>query len=104
MVPVPAIRAQTTEDTGYATLLAGGKTFAEKEFYLDEFHDKSVLVALRVADWGAEPARPAVLEVLTTLLRNDTRLVLLLETSQATGEQRRVTPWPAVWPGMAIRQ
>jgi N-acetylglutamate synthase-like GNAT family acetyltransferase len=67
------------------------ETFAEKEFYLDEFHDKSLLVALRVADWVAEPARPAVLEVLTILLRNDTRLVLLLETGQGAGEQRRVT-------------
>jgi N-acetylglutamate synthase-like GNAT family acetyltransferase len=66
------------------------ETFAEKEFYLDEFHDKSLLVALRVADWVAEPARPVVLEVLTTLLRNDTRLVLLLETGQGAGEQRRV--------------
>jgi N-acetylglutamate synthase-like GNAT family acetyltransferase len=65
--------------------------FAEKEFYLDEFHDKSLLAALRVTDWVAEPARPAVLEVLTTLLRNDTRLVLLLETGQGAGEQRRAT-------------
>jgi N-acetylglutamate synthase-like GNAT family acetyltransferase len=67
------------------------ETFAEREFYLDEFHDKSLLVALRVADWVAESARPAVLEVLTTLLRNDTRLVLLLGTGQKAGEQRRVT-------------
>ena len=67
------------------------ETFAEKEFYLDEFHDKSLLVALRAADWLAEPERPAVLEVLTTLLRNDTRLVLLLETGQGAGEQRRMT-------------
>ena len=67
------------------------ETFAEKEFYLDEFHDKSLLVALRAADWLAEQARPAVLEILTTLLRNDTRLVLLLETGQGVGEQRRMT-------------
>src|SRR5512145_972376 len=66
------------------------ETFAEKAFYLDEFHDKSLLVALRAADWVAEPARPVVLEGLTTLLRNDTRLVLLLETAQGPGEQRRV--------------
>ena len=71
--------------------LLAAETFAEKEFYLDEFHDKSLLVALRAADWIAEPARPAVLEVLTTLLRNDTRMVLLLETGQGAGEQRRVT-------------
>ena len=71
--------------------LLAAETFAEKEFYLDEFHEKSLLVALRVADWIAEPARPAVVEVLTTLLRNDTRLVLLLETGPGAGEQRRVT-------------
>jgi N-acetylglutamate synthase-like GNAT family acetyltransferase len=71
--------------------LLAAETFAEKEFYLDEFHDKSLLVALRAADWVAEPAQPVVLEVLTTLLRNDTRLVLLLETGQGAGEQRRVT-------------
>ena len=71
--------------------LLTAETFAEKEFYLDEFHDKSLLVALRVTDWVAEPARPAVTEVLTTLLRNDTRLVLLLETGHGAGAQRRVT-------------
>src|SRR5262249_22078791 len=71
--------------------LLAAETFAEKEFYLDEFHDKSLLVALRATDWVAEPAQPVVLEILTTLLRNDTRLVLLLETGQGAGEQRRVT-------------
>jgi N-acetylglutamate synthase-like GNAT family acetyltransferase len=70
--------------------LLAAETFAEKEFYLDEFHDKSLLVALRTADWVAEPARPVVLEVLMALLRNDTRLVLLLETGRGPGEQRRV--------------
>jgi hypothetical protein len=67
------------------------ETFAEKEFYLDEFHEKSLIFALRAADWIAEPERPAVVEVLTTLLRNDTRMVLLLEMGQGAGEQRRVT-------------
>ena len=32
--------------------LLAAETFAEKEFYLDEFHDKSLLVALRAADWS----------------------------------------------------
>jgi N-acetylglutamate synthase-like GNAT family acetyltransferase len=67
------------------------ETFAEKDFYLDEFHDKSLLVALRLADWLAESARPAVVDVLTTLLRNDTRLILLLETDHAPGALRRIT-------------
>jgi amino-acid N-acetyltransferase len=70
--------------------LLAAETFAEKEFYLDEFHDKTLLVALRAADWIAEPARPAVVEVLTTLLSHEARLVLLLETGQEAGEQRQV--------------
>jgi N-acetylglutamate synthase-like GNAT family acetyltransferase len=66
------------------------ETFAEKDFYLDEFHDKSLIVVLRTADWIAEPGRPAVVDVLTTLLRNETRLMLLLETGQGASEQRRI--------------
>jgi len=91
LVPLPVIRAPTKEETGMRRALLTAETFAEKEFYLDEFHDKSLLFALRAADWLAAPARPAVMEVLTTLLRNDTRLMLLLELGQGTGEQRRVT-------------
>jgi N-acetylglutamate synthase-like GNAT family acetyltransferase len=83
--------AQTNEDMGMRRSLLTAETFAEKEFYLDEFHEKSLIFALRAADWIAEPERPAVVEVLTTLLRNDTRMVLLLEMGQGAGEQRRVT-------------
>src|SRR5215510_14573973 len=82
------------EDTGMRRSALAAEMFAEKEFYLDEFHDKSLLVALRVTDWLAEPARPAVLEVLTTLLRNDTRLVLLL----ALLSDSRVVECPVVSP------
>lgn len=67
------------------------EAFAEKAFYLDEFHDKSLLVVCRVADCLVEPARPSVLDVLRTLLRNETRLLLLLETDQGAGEPRRIT-------------
>ena len=66
-------------------------SFAEKEFYLDEFHEKSVLFALRVTDWTVEAGMHAALEVFETLLRNDTRILLLLETDNGEGPQRRVT-------------
>jgi amino-acid N-acetyltransferase len=64
--------------------------FAEKEFYLDEFHEKSVLFALRAADLASETDMHAALEVFETLLRNDTRVLLLLKTGNGEGEQRRV--------------
>ena len=64
--------------------------FAEKEFYLDEFHEKSVLFALRAADLASETDMHAALEVFETLLRNETRVLLLLKTSNGEGEQRRV--------------
>ena len=65
-------------------------SFAEKEFYLDEFHEKSVLFALRAADLASETDMHAALEVFETLLRNDTRVLLLLKTGNGEGEQRRV--------------
>src|SRR5262249_19333004 len=91
LAPLPVIRAQLNEDTRMRRSLLAAETFVEKEFYLDEFHEKSLIFALQAADWIAEPERPAVMEVLTTLLRNDTRMVLLLEMGQGAGEQRRVT-------------
>ena len=51
-------------------------SFAEKEFYLDEFHEKSVLFALRAMDWTVIADMQRALEVFTTLLRNDTRVLL----------------------------
>jgi amino-acid N-acetyltransferase len=62
--------------------------FAEKEFYLDEFHEKSVLFALRAMDWTIATRMHEALEVFATLLRNDTRVLLLLETSPEEGPQR----------------
>jgi N-acetylglutamate synthase-like GNAT family acetyltransferase len=64
--------------------------FAEKEFYLDEFHEKSLLFALRAADWASETDMQAALEVFETLLRNETRVLLLLQTGNGGIEQRRV--------------
>jgi N-acetylglutamate synthase-like GNAT family acetyltransferase len=62
-------------------------SFAEKEFYLDEFHEKSLLFALRVADWRFDTEIRAALEVFETLLRNDTRVLLLLESSPGNQQQ-----------------
>lgn len=70
--------------------LLSSLSFAEKEFYLDEFHEKSLLFALQAGDWAAETDMHAALEVFETLLRNETRVLLLLETSNGEGEQRRI--------------
>src|SRR5262245_39425821 len=87
----PGRHTAKNEGTGMRRSLPAAEIFAEKEFYLDEFHERSLIFALRAADWIAEPERPAVVEVLTTLLRNDTHMVLLLEMGRGTVEQRRVT-------------
>lgn len=65
-------------------------SFAEKDFYLDEFHGKSLLFALRAADVGTDADADAAGEVFSALLTNETRVLLLIETSGAEGEQRRV--------------
>lgn len=65
-------------------------SFAEKEFYLDEFHEKSLLFAFPAMDWTAEADMHTALEVFETLLRNETRVLLLLEAGNSEGEQRRV--------------
>lgn len=64
------------------------ESFAEKDFYLNEFHDKSLLFACRMAHWRAEPEQATIVECFATLLQNATRLILLLETSQETTEQQ----------------
>src|SRR5713101_4046536 len=64
-------------------------SFAEKDFYLDEFHGKSLLFALRAADLDSDMDIDAAAEVFGTLLPNDTRVLLLIETSGVQGEQRR---------------
>lgn len=65
-------------------------SFAEKDFYLDEFHGKSLLFALRAADLGTDADADAAGEVFGALLMNETRVMLLIETSGAEGEHRRV--------------
>jgi len=64
--------------------------FIEKEFYLDEFHDRSLLFALQAEDFRTDAEVDATVGVLSALLANDTRVLLLMETSGAQEEQRRI--------------
>jgi len=65
-------------------------SFAEKDFYLDEFRGKTLLFALRAADLGTKVAMDMAVEVFGTLLLNDTRVVLLIETSDAGFERQSI--------------
>ncbi len=65
-------------------------SLAEKDFYLDEFRGKSLLFALRAADLRSEAERNEAVEVLRTLLRNETKVVLLLETADTVIERHAV--------------
>ena len=60
----------------------------EKDFYLKEFRSKSLLFVLRVADLVSLGDRRSVEDVLSTLVRNETRTLLLLETD-GTAQQHR---------------
>jgi len=64
-------------------------SFAEKDFYLDEFHGKSLLFALRAADLAMAAEVDVAGEVSSSLLSNETRVLLLIETS-GEGEHRLV--------------
>ena len=65
-------------------------SFAEKDFYLDEFHEKSLLFAIRAADLASEVDVIAALEVFEALLKNETQLLFLIEVDNTDSEQRRV--------------
>ena len=65
-------------------------SFAEKDFYLDEFHEKSLLFVMRAADLESETDITAALEVFETLLKNETQLLFLIDTAGTESEQRRV--------------
>ncbi|MBI3799151.1 MAG: hypothetical protein HY268_19585, partial [Deltaproteobacteria bacterium] len=65
-------------------------SFAEKDFYLDEFRGKSLLFALRAAELSSAADRDEVGEVLRTLLLNDTKVLLLLETADSVSERHVV--------------
>jgi N-acetylglutamate synthase-like GNAT family acetyltransferase len=63
---------------------------AEKDFYLKEFRGKSLLFALRAKNITAPKNRDVVQEVLRTLVLNETRMILLVETDASTPERQAV--------------
>jgi amino-acid N-acetyltransferase len=65
-------------------------SFAEKDFYLDEFRGKSLLFALRATDLGSAADRDAAAEVFRTLLLNDIKVLLLIEAADSAIEQHLV--------------
>ena len=68
-------------------------TFVEKDFYLDEFHEKSLLFALGSAEVATEADLTAALEVIGTLLTNETMVLLLMEMPAGEEHQRRLKAW-----------
>src|SRR5262245_24470891 len=54
---------------------------AEKDFFLDEFHDTSFLFAVHAADVATETDVQELVEVCSTLLTNETRVLLLIEVN-----------------------
>jgi len=66
------------------------RDFDEKEFYLDEFHERSLLFALHAEDLVSETDSHAALEIFKTLLRNETRVLMLLETENGVEPQQCV--------------
>lgn len=61
--------------------------FAEKNFFLDEFHDKSCLFAVHAADAAAEANAQELVEVCSALLTNETRVLLLMEAGDNPGDR-----------------
>jgi N-acetylglutamate synthase-like GNAT family acetyltransferase len=64
--------------------------FVEKDFYLDEFHDKSFLFVGRAAELTTDEEVEELAEVCRALLTNETRVLLLLESAGTREEQRRI--------------
>jgi N-acetylglutamate synthase-like GNAT family acetyltransferase len=64
--------------------------FAEKDFYLDEFHGKSLLFVGRAAEMKDREEIEELQEVCRALLKNETRVLLLIETANTKEEQRRI--------------
>jgi len=65
-------------------------SFAEKDFYLDEFHGKSLLFVGRAAEIKTTEEIEELREVCRALLKNETRVLILIETRNTKEEQRRV--------------
>ena len=64
--------------------------FAEKDFYLDEFHGKSLLFVGRAPEIKDYAEVEALKEVGRALLKNETRVLFLMETTGTKEEQRRI--------------
>lgn len=64
--------------------------FAEKDFFLDEFHDTSCFFALHAADAATESAAQELVEVCSALLTNETRVLLLIEAGDNPRDRRGV--------------
>jgi N-acetylglutamate synthase-like GNAT family acetyltransferase len=64
--------------------------FVEKDFYLDEFHDKSFMIVGRAADLTTEDELEELAEVCRALLTNEARVLLLMESTGSREEQRRL--------------
>lgn len=64
--------------------------FAEKDFYLDEFHGKSLLFVGSAAEIKTHSEVEEFKEVGRALLKNETRVLLLIETRGTKEEQRRI--------------
>ena len=62
--------------------------FAEKDFFLDEFHDTSCFFALHAADAAAESNVQELVEVCGALLANETRVLLLIEAGDSPRDRR----------------
>lgn len=63
---------------------------AERAFYLREFRGKSLLFAVRAADLTAPAPHLEVVRVLEALASNDTRSIVVVETSESPAERHAV--------------
>ena len=63
---------------------------AERDFYLKEFREKSLLFVLRAKDITAPRDRDALQAVLRTLVLNETQVILIVETDASTPEHQAV--------------
>src|SRR5262245_34941941 len=61
----------------------------EKEFFLDEFHDRSFLFALHAADVATETDVQELVEVCSALLINETRVLLLIRVVDNQRDRHR---------------
>jgi amino-acid N-acetyltransferase len=66
-------------------------TFDEKDFYLEEFRGRSVLIAVAPAVAGTRPELSSLAATVADLVRNDTRVLLWWPASGPAAERRLLT-------------